>query len=95
MTAKTELKIEQFVSDYCWNNLPGDQTWSNNFYSCALGGYEIAQKQFKKVLRDKYNHLNSQLKTVNTLKLDKTVDQELRIKLENQIELVKWIEKNI
>ena len=51
--------------------------------------------QFKKVLRDKYNHLNSQLKTVNTLKLDKTVNQELRIKLENQIEIVKWIEKNI
>ena len=37
---------------------------------------------------------NSQLKTVNTLKLDKTVNQELRIKLENQIELIKWIEKN-
>ena len=42
-----------------------------------------------------YNsNLYRQLKTVNTLKLDKTVDQELRIKLENQIELVKWIEKN-
>ena len=41
------------------------------------------------------NHLNSQLKTVNTLKLDRTVNQELRIKLENQIEIVKWIEKNI
>ena len=52
------------------------------------------KKQFKKVLRDKYNHLNSQLKTVNILKLDKTVNQELRIKLENQIELIKWIEKN-
>lgn len=95
MTPKTELKIEQFVSDYCWNNLTGDQTWSNNFYSCALEGYEIAQKQFKKVLRDKYNHLSSQLKTVNTPKLDKTVNQELRIKLENQIELIKWIEKSI
>ena len=48
MTPKTELKIQQFISDYSWNNLPGDQTWSNNFYSCALGVFEIAQKQFKK-----------------------------------------------
>ena len=43
-----------------------------------------------------YNsNLYSQLKTVNTPKLDKTVNQELRIKLENQIEIIKWIEKNI
>ena len=50
--------------------------------------------KYKKFLRDKYNHLNNQLKTINTLKLDRTVNQELRIKLENQIEIVKWIEKN-
>ena len=63
---QTELSNKRFTLKQ------GDQTWSNNFYSCALGGFEIAQKQFKKILRDKYNHLNSQLKTVNTLKLDKT-----------------------
>ena len=90
MTPKTELKIQQFIDvskNPCYFS-------SGSCQSCALGGFEIAQKQFKKVLRDKYNHLNSQLKTVNTLKLDKTVNQELRIKLENQIEIIKWIEKN-
>ena len=88
-------------TDHKWNILMEDIKYDlemvkKQYYDDLKrhSSYNFAQKQFKKVLRDKYNHLNSQLKTVNILKLDKTVNQELRIKLENQIELIKWIEKN-
>lgn len=89
MKNKTKNEIEQFVTQFCWWNLPGDKTWSNNFYECALGGYEIAQEEFKKQLKDKFNHLNSNLKQVNNFKLDKTVNQEARIQLEAQVNLLK------
>ena len=54
-----------------------------------LLGFNSAQKQFKKEIKDKYNHLNSKLKEINTFKLDKTVNQEARIRLESQVELLK------
>ena len=59
---------------------------SNKRFTLKQGDQLTVTKDYRKGL---------ELKTVNTLKLDKTVNQELRIKLENQIEIVKWIEKNI
>ena len=58
-----------------------------------LLGFNSAQKEFKTRLKDKYNHLNSKLKEVNTFKLDKTVNQETRIRLESQVKLLKELMK--
>lgn len=85
MKNKIENEIEQFTHKYCWENLPGDQVWSNNFYDCALGGYEIAQKEIK----DKYNHYNSKLKEATKTKLDRRDRTEYIIKLEAKVELLK------
>jgi hypothetical protein len=58
-------------------------------------GLETAQKEIKRKLKDKYNHLNSKLKEVNTFKLDKTVNQEARIRLESQVELLKKLIEDV
>lgn len=89
MEQSKEKEIEQFTHKYCWENLPGDQTWSNNFYDCALGGYEIAQKESKKEIKDKYNHYNSKLKEATKTKLDRRDRTEYVIKLEAKVELLK------
>ena len=60
-----------------------------------LLGFNSAKKEFKTRLKDKYNHLNSKLKEVNTFKLDKTVNQETRIRLESQVELLKELMKYV
>ena len=75
---QTELSNKRFTLKQ------GDQLTVTEDCYCEHDLYEIT----------KYYRKGLELKTVNTLKLDKTVNQELRIKLENQIEIVKWIEKN-
>ena len=91
MTPKTELKIEQYVSSYCWDNLPGDETWSNNFYNCALGGYEIAQKQIKQQILDLKNKYKSHLQEETNCKIGKNInfvrETELKAKISVLIEL--------
>ena len=75
---QTELSNKRFTLKQ------GDQLTVTEDCYCEHDLYEIT----------KYYRKGLELKTVNTLKLDRTVNQELRIKLENQIEIVKWIEKN-
>lgn len=93
MTPKTELKIEQHVSSYCWDNLPGDETWSNNFYNCALGGYEIAQKEIKQQILDLKNKYKSHLQEETNCKMGKNInfvrETELKAKISTLIELEK------
>lgn len=93
MKNKTKNEIEQFVHQYCWTNSPGDETWSNNFYDCALGGYEISQKEFKKKLIDKLNQYKSNLQQEKHIKLTKTINQDKVRELEIRIETIKDLMK--
>ena len=52
-------------------------------------GYNLAEKEIKKKLKDEYNKYNSWLQQLNNFKLDKTVNQEQRIRLEAKVELLK------
>ena len=89
MTNKTKNDIERYVHQYCWANLPGDQTWSNSFHDCVSAGYEFGEKEFKKKLRDKYNALNSQYQEGMIPKLGRYKLTEEAIKLEGKVELLK------
>ena len=89
MTNKTKNEIEKYIRQYCWANLPGDQTWSNSFYDCVSAGYEFGEKEFKKKLRDKYNALNSRYKDYTKSKMSKHTLHESILKVEYQIELLK------
>ena len=95
MNNKTLNKIEQFVSQYCWDNLPGDDTWSNNFHSCALGGAEIAEKELKQKITDLYNKYNSQHQQLTQFKLDKTVNQDYRIKVEAKLDVLEELKNKL
>jgi hypothetical protein len=90
-----EEKLDEFVTDFCWNNLPGDQLWSNDFYRCALGGFEIAEKEIKKQLKDLKNKYSSHLVEHQIPKLTKTINQEEILKLRAKLELIKEIEKKL
>lgn len=90
-----EEKLAEFVTDFCWNNLPGDQLWSNEYYRCALGGYEIAEKEIKKQLKDLKNKYSSWLTTEQGVKLGKTINQEEILKLRTKLELIKEIENKL
>lgn len=89
MNKKIEEKIDNFVTDFCWTNCPGDIFWSNDFYRCAIKGAKIAEKEYKKKIRDKYNHLNSELKQENKMKLAKVINEERVRELEIQTKLLK------
>lgn len=84
-----EKQIDKYVLDWCWNNLGGDIDWDNNVHGHVLAGYNFAQKQYNKLLKDKYNHLNSELKQLTTQKLDKTVNEEKVAELKVKLELLK------
>ena len=57
-------------------------------YTYTLG-VKSAQKQFKKEIKDKYNHYNSKLKEATKTKLDRRDRTEYIIKLEAKVELLK------
>lgn len=88
MNNKTLNEIEQFVTQYCWENLPGDDTWSNNFHSCALGGAEIAEKDLEQKIKDLYNKYCSQLKEEQQPKLTKTINKERVLILSSKIQVL-------
>jgi len=90
-----EEKLDEFVTDFCWNNLPGDELWSNEYYRCALGGYEIAEKEIKKQLKDLKNKYSSWLVELQIPKLGKTINQEEVIKLKSKIEVLSELEKKL
>jgi hypothetical protein len=61
-------------------------------YKCSES-YNFAQKEFKKEIKDKYNHYNSKLKEATKTKLDRRGRTEYIIKLESKVELLKELMK--
>lgn len=54
-----------------------------------MKGTKITEKEYKKRIRDKYNHLNSELKQENKMKFTKVINQERVRELEIQTKLLK------
>jgi hypothetical protein len=54
-------------------------------------GYNFAQKEFKRKLKDLYNAKNSQYKELTKTKLDKRDRTEYIIKLEAKVEILKQL----
>ena len=63
-------------------------------YKCSES-YKMAQKEFKKEIKDKYNHYNSKLKEATKTKLDRRDRTEYIIKLEAKVELLKEMMKYV
>lgn len=89
MKNKTKNEIEQYVHKYCWENLSGNQTWSNTYYDLVMVGYDFAEKGIK----DKLNHYKSRLKELKTEKLSKRIDEEKIKELEIRIDTLNQLIK--
>jgi len=92
-------KIRDYT-DHKWNILIEDIKYdlerTKKQYCEALKkseGYNFAQKEFKKEIKDKYNHYNSKLKEATKTKLDRRDRTEYVIKLESKVELLKELMK--
>ena len=60
-----------------------------------LLGFNSAQKELKRKLKDKYNHYNSKLKEATKTKLDRRDRTEYIIKLEAKVVLLKEMMKYV
>ena len=88
---KIHQKIDNFVADFCWNNLPGDQLWSNNFLECALGGAKIAEDKNKKTILDLLNKYRSWLSEETIAKLGRSSNFKRETELRAKIEVLQEI----
>lgn len=86
-----EIKKEKIIRKYledCYGEFVDDYD-TTDVAEHFTYGLETAQKQFKKEIKDKYNHYNSKLKEATKTKLDKRDRTEYVIKLEAKVELLK------
>jgi hypothetical protein len=80
-------KIEDKMREFC--NREG-LSWENDYARDSfLEGAKIAEKEYKKTIRDKYNYLNSELKQENKMKFTKVINQERVKELEIQTKLLR------
>ena len=82
--------------DYDWEcyleNLKFELEQAKNQYYKEIkesNAYSFAQKEFKKKLKDNYNHYNSKLHQLSVPKMGRTVYQLEELKLSSKIELLK------
>jgi hypothetical protein len=74
------------------------KTTPNQMYGDELGflaGFNSAEKEIKKQLKDLKNKYSSWLTTEQGVKLGKTINQEEILKLRTKLELIKEIEKKL
>lgn len=88
MKNKLENELERFTSNYCWENLQGNETWSNNFHNCTVGGAEIARKYFKKIVLDMLNEVRSKAFEERIPKLGRTPNFEKELSYKASIEVL-------
>lgn len=85
---KKQNRIEKLAEKYASENSIYDTAWDDTYHG-FIGGFFAAEKEFKKKLKDKYNHLNSELKQLCTPKLGKIVNEEKVAELKAKLELLK------
>jgi len=73
-------------------NIEKDKRWMTTSDEYQQG-VNFAQKEFKKEIKDSYNHYNSKLKEATKTKLDRRDRTEYVIKLEAKVELLKQMMK--
>jgi hypothetical protein len=74
------------------------KTTPNQMYGDKLGflaGFNSAEKEIKKELKDLKNKYNSWLKEIENVKLTKTINQEEVIKLRAKLEVLQELEKKL
>ena len=67
-----------------------NSSYTNDYYG-FINGWDSAEKQNKKKLKDKYNHLNSLLRDEKYIKLTKTLNIEKINKLQIEVNLLKQL----
>lgn len=68
-------------------SLKWDKIKQTTSYDYCAGQFSV-RKKYRQLILDEYNKYNSHLKQLNSFKLDKTVNQEARIKLEGKVEVL-------
>ena len=86
---------EQLAEKYAKEGVEIDIPYSNGLYYGFLEGFNSAEKEIKKQIKDLKNKYGSWLSTEQGVKLGKTQNQEEILKLKAKLELLTEIEKKL
>ena len=73
---------------YYKENVEGVPLTQDEVIEAFCSGFLCREKEVKKQILDTLNKYRADLSQVNHFKLDKTVNQELRVKLESKVEVL-------
>ena len=86
---------EQLAEKYAKEGVEIDIPYSNGLYYGFLEGFNSAEKEIKKQIKDLKNKFGSWLVEAQTRKLTKIVDQEEVLKLKAKLEVLQELEKKL
>lgn len=86
---------EQLAEKYAKEGVEIDIPYSNGLYYGFLAGFNSAEKEIKKQIKDLKNKYGSWLVETQTRKLTKIVDQEEVLKLKAKLEVLTELEKKL
>ena len=86
---------EQLAEKYAKDGVKIDIPYSNGLYYGFLEGFNSAEKQTAKIIKDLKNKYASHLVDEQRIKLTKTINQEEVLKLKSKLELITEIEKKL
>jgi len=88
---------EQLSKEYCkkiYGKAVKEEMYAPDVYQSEIDfieGFIVAEKEFKKQIKDLYNHYNSKLKEATITKLGRRERTEYVIKLEAKVKLLKTL----
>ena len=86
---------EQLAEKYAEEGIEIDIPYSNGLYYGFLAGFNSAEKETVKIIKDLKNKFSSHLVEHQLPKLGKTINQEEVLKLKSKLELLTEIEKKL
>ena len=86
---------EQLAEKYAEEGIEIDIPYSNGLYYGFLAGFNSAEKQTAKIIKDLRNKYSSHLVEHQLPKLGKTINQEEVLKLKSKLELLTELEKKL
>ena len=86
---------EQLAEKYAEEGIEIDIPYSNGLYYGFLEGFNSAEKEIKKQIKDLKNKFGSWLVEAQTRKLTKTINQEEVLKLKSKLEVLQELENKL
>ena len=86
---------EQLAEKYAEEGIEIDIPYSNGLYYGFLAGFNSAEKQTAKIVKDLRNKYSSHLVEHQLPKLGKTINQEEVLKLKSKLEVLQELENKL